>query len=86
MGLNSKMVTDIIILDQFHCTSTLIPVSISYQCSFGKNCDLSEEEILQYHNMVGQLNLFATGARPEVAYDMCDFSGHGKKEENALNL
>ena len=80
IGLNIQNMSDgSITVDQFQYIQSVKPVLISRERMNNKFSDLSDKEKTEYKSLVCQLNWIATQTRPDIAFDICEFSTLHKK-------
>ena len=50
------------------------PITVSRQRISAKSSELSDAEKIEYRALIGQLNWIATHTRPDIAFEVCEFS------------
>ena len=73
-GLNVTTFSDAIQIDQFHYTSSLETVSLPASRKSEKLCLLTPCENKLYRAAVGSLNWLSQQTRPDISYDVLEFS------------
>ena len=73
-GVNVNVLDEAIQIDQLHYSNSLAPVSLPARRSSNKNDLLSASENKAYRAAVGSLNWICQQTRPDVSFDVLEFS------------
>ena len=67
-----------ITVSQHGYAGLLAPLRLGCGRSAAKSSELSENEKREFRALIGQLSWIATQTRPDIAFDVCELSGHCK--------
>ena len=65
-----------ITVSQYNYADLLAPLRMGNGRSVAKSSELSESERKEFRSLIGQLSWIATQTRPDIAFDVCELSGH----------
>ena len=67
-----------ITVSQYNYADLLAPLRMGNGRSMAKSSELSDSERKDFRSLIGQLSWIATQTRPDIAFDVCELSGHYK--------
>ena len=67
-----------ITVGQHSYAGLLAPLKLGCRRSAAKSSELSDNEKKEFRALIGQLSWIATQTRPDIAFDVCELSGHCK--------
>ena len=76
IGLKVGSVAKGITVGQYSYAGLLTPLKLGCRRSAAKSSELSDAEKKEFRAMIGQLSWIATQTRPDIAFDVCELSGH----------
>ena len=78
MGINISQGLNGIRIDQFDYINSLIPIDVPRHKQVNKDTPCDENETLAFCRLVGKLNWVANQTRPDILFDVCQFSAKMK--------
>ena len=78
IGLEVGSTAEGITVGQYNYASLLTPLKMGSGRSMARSSELSSRERKEFRSLIGQLSWIATQTRPDIAFDVCELSGHCK--------
>ena len=78
MGINIVQGLNGIRIDQFDYIDSLIPIDVPRHKQVNKDAPCDESETSAFCKLVGKLNWVANQTRPDILFDVCQFSAKMK--------